>query len=98
MNENFNVPIIRLEVEGMKYTMQRALTEHAVAVNESIQKAIDNYCTEDNINAIVMREAKFRLDQALKEEIQNFFGYSGAGRAAVRAAVIETLNERYPVD
>ena len=98
MNQNFNVPIIRLEVEGMKFTMQRALTEHAVAVDKSIQKAIDDYCTESNINAIVMQEAKARLDQALKEEVQNFFGYSGAGRAAVRAAVIETLNERYSTD
>ena len=95
MNENLRVPIIRLEVEGIKYTMQRALMEHAVAVDESIQKAIDNYCTESNINAIVMKEAKLRLELALKEEVQNFFSYSGVGRAAVRAAVIETLNERY---
>ena len=98
MNENLRIPIIRLEVEGIKYTMQRVLMEHAVAVDESIQKAIDEYCTENNINAVVMREAKHRLDMALKEEVQNFFGYSGVGRAAVRAAVIETLNERYFTD
>lgn len=92
-----NIPIISLEVQGMKHTMKLALMEHAALLDKSIQKAVEDYCTEGNINAIVRREAQLQLDAALKEEVKRFFDWSGQGRAAVREAVMEALHERYPV-
>jgi hypothetical protein len=94
---NNSIPIIRLEVEHMKYTMLTALTQHAALMDKSIQQAVEEYCTEENINAIVNREASAQLESALKEEVRSFFSFSGQGRAAVREAVIEALNERYPL-
>lgn len=87
-----NVPIIRLEVEGMKHTMLMALAEHTSKIDASVQQAIEEYCTDENINAIVKEEAKAALDNAVKEEVRNFFIRSNAGRQAVREAVIEHLD------
>ncbi len=92
-----NIPIISLEVQGMKHTMKLALMEHAALLDKSIQQAVEDYCTEGNIQAIVQREARLQLDAALKEEVKRFFDWSGQGRAAVREAVMEALNERYPL-
>ncbi len=92
-----NIPIISLEVQGMKHTMKLALMEHAALLDKSIQQAVEDYCTEGNIQAIVQREARLQLDAALKEEVRRFFDWSGQGRAAVREAVMEALNERYPL-
>ena len=92
-----NIPIISLEVQGMKRTMKLALMEHAALLDKSIQQAVEDYCTEGNIQAIVQREARLQLDAALKEEVRRFFDWSGQGRAAVREAVMEALNERYPL-
>ena len=91
-----NVPIIRLEVEGLKRTMLLALTEHVALMDKSLQQAVQDYCTEYNIDYIVRREAELQLDAALKEEVGRFFAFNGSGRAAVRQAVTETLEQRYP--
>jgi selenocysteine lyase/cysteine desulfurase len=91
-----NVPIIRLEVEGMKYTVQTALLAHASQVSDGIQQAVEAYCTEANITAIVEAEARRQIEEALKQSVKDFFNFSGPGRAAVREAVMEHLNAIYP--
>ena len=91
-----NIPIISLQVEGMKHVVKMALTKEAAALDAAVQKAVDDYCTEGNINAIVRREAIAQVDAALKEEVRNFFTWSNGGRLAIREAVTEHLNERFP--
>jgi len=91
-----SVPIIRLEVQSMKYTIQTALMEHAAQMDTSIQQAVEAYCTKENIDAVVMKEAREALDMCVKEEVRNFFGYGSAGRKAVREAVHHWLDEMYP--
>ena len=91
-----NIPIISLEIQGMRHTIKTALMREAALLDASIQKAVDDYCTEGNINDIVRREARLQLDAALKEEVKNFFSYSGPGRQAVRESVLEYLSDRYP--
>jgi len=90
------VPIIRLEIQGMKRAMLLALTEETALMDKSIRQAVEDFCTEGNIDAIVRHEAQLHLNWALKEEVKSFFRFSGQGRAAVREAVIEALNQRYP--
>ena len=67
-----------------------------VALDSAVQKAVEDYCSEENINAIVRREAIAQVDAVLKEEVRNFFNWSNAGRLAIREAVTEHLNERFP--
>ena len=90
-----SVPIIRLEVEGMKHTVQVALMNHAAQMDTSIQQAVEAYCTKENIDAVVMKVAREALDMAVREEVRNFFGYGRVGRQAVREAVHHWLNEMY---
>ncbi len=88
-----NIPIIRLEIEGMKRTLMRALPEHAAEMDASVQAAVEAYCTPENIGAIIEKAVKDALDAAVKEEVRTFFQWSNPGRLAVREAVIKHLDE-----
>jgi len=91
-----SIPIIKLEIQGMKHTVLAALCEHAAKLDESIQKAVEEFCSEGNVDQIIRQEADRMIAAVLKEEVQSFFGWSGAGRRAIREAVQERLSERYP--
>lgn len=91
-----NVPIIRLEVEGMKQIMLVALQRESAKLDSAIQQAIEAFCTEGNVNRIVASEAQRQIDEAVRQEVKHFFDWSGNGRKAIREAVTEYLNERYP--
>lgn len=91
-----DLPIIRLEVERMQFGIYKALTEHAAQMDTSIRQAVEAYCTPENIDAVVKKSATEALDAAVKEEVRSFFGNNGAGRKAVRVAVINWLNDVYP--
>lgn len=93
-----NVPIIRLEVEGMKHTLLTALSEHAARVDSGIQAAVEAYCTPENIQAVIDENVRQALDMALKEEVKSFFSWSKPGRIAVKEAVHKRLNDMYPTD
>lgn len=84
------IPIIRLEVEGMKHTLTTALMEHSALMDEQLRAAIEAYCTPENIARVVQEAARAALDQAIKESVQNFFRF-GPGRSAVAEAVKESL-------
>lgn len=91
-----NVPIIRLEVEGMKHAMLQALSNYHVQMDQEVKAAVEAYCTPENLSHILHKEVYQQLDFAVKEEVRRFFDYSGNGRAAVREAVENYLNEYYP--
>ena len=87
------LPIIRLEVEGMRRTISAALAEHAVQMDEDIRQAVDEYCTPENLRMVVKNAAWVHLQAAIKEEVKAFFSY-GDGRKAVAAAVKESIRDR----
>ena len=86
------IPIIRLEVEGMKHQIMVALTAYAAQMDSDIQAAVDEYCTPEHITATVKNIAKGEIDKAIKEEVSKFFSY-GNGRTAIMEAVKATLEE-----
>lgn len=89
-----NVPIIKLEVERMKYSILTALSTHAVEMDSMVQAAVEAFCTEDNLHRIVREAVMQELNAAVREEVRNFFRCSAPGRQAVREAVIEHLNRQ----
>jgi hypothetical protein len=93
MNPMNTVPIIRLEVERMKYSILQALPQHAAALDASVQAAIEAFCTPENIDSIIRGAAMEHLNAAVKEEVRDFFRESNPGRQAVREAVLQHLNE-----
>ena len=95
-NNMFEVPIIKLEMQNMRHTMVRALSEYSAQFDKNIQQAVEEYCSDDNLERIIKEEAEASLNKAIKEEVRDFFGGACSGRLAVREAVIKYLNQYYP--
>lgn len=93
-----NVPVISLEIQSLRHTIKKALTEHAAQMDADLQKAVDDYCREGNISQIIRETARREIDAAVKEEVQQFFRYSQPGREAIRQAVQEHMDEMFPVN
>lgn len=89
MNAN-TLPIIKLEVEGMKHAIKVALSQHTIEIDAHIQAAINEYCTDDNLQTVIVAATKAAIDNVVKDEITRFFEY-GDGRKAVSAAIEETI-------
>lgn len=87
-----DVPIVKLELESMRHTLRTALLNHSALLNESIQNAVDAYCTPENLEHIIHLETNTVLTQVIKEEVKNWFTY-GEGRKVIKAAVIERLEQ-----
>lgn len=87
------IPIIRLEVSGMKRTIVAALFEHQAQMDADIVNAVERYCEPENIARIVHEAARSALHNAIQEEVNYFFLY-GNGRTAVIEAVKESLLNR----
>jgi hypothetical protein len=87
------MPIIRMEVDGMRYSIIKALTNHAVEMDGQIQSAVDKYCTPENMARVIDAAAKTEIDNAIKAAIEQFYRY-GDGRKAIASAVAEALKDR----
>ena len=93
-----NVPIIRIELESMRYGIQQALMQHTLNIDERVQKEIDQFATEENLAAIIGAEVRKAISSAVSEEVRRFFMYTGRGRMVIREAVTEYLNDAYPLE
>lgn len=97
---NQAIPIIRLEVEGMRHTVSAALSAHSAQMDADIRAAVEAYCTPENLAHVVKKLATAALEDAIRAEVDSFFRY-GNGRKAVAAAVKESIlaKETYtPID
>ena len=81
-----NLPIVRLEVENMRHTIQVALSQYLTQMDTDIQASLDSVCTPENVTRIVKETAEREIEGVIREEMQKFFRY-GKGRAAVQDAV-----------
>ena len=84
------IPIIRLEVEGMKFAILKGLAEYATDLSEEIKSAVERFCTPANIQSVIDREVHTVISRAIGEEVDRFYR-TGAGRAVIRQAVDERL-------
>ena len=87
------MPIIRLEVERMKYSILTAMSEHLLQMDQDIQSAVDAACTPEKITAIVFDTASREIKAAIENEIRSFYAY-GEGRKAIADAVRKQLGEQ----
>lgn len=85
-----NIPIIRLEIEGMKQTIMHAMTQHLAQMDVDIQAAVENLCTPARILEVITATAQKEIDQVIKTEVESFYRY-GKGREAVKQAVARAL-------
>lgn len=66
-----NIPIIRLEVSGMKHVVQVALTEYTEQMDKDIQRALDLAITPDTVRAIISEEVDKEVKRGLQELVQS---------------------------
>lgn len=88
-----NVPIITLQVEGMKHAIKVALSKYTAAVDEMVQAAVDKYCEPENIRYVVFQATTAAIDACVKESVKGFFGYGGKGRKYILEEVERRLTE-----
>lgn len=86
------IPIIRMEVEGMKHAIMAAFMEHTAKLDEDMKAAVEQFCTPDNLKSIIYSQVKSVLDQIIRSEIDNFYQY-GEGRKAIKEAVQKRLQD-----
>ena len=87
-------PIIKLEVNFMKSTMVRHLSEETAKVDSMVAKAVESYCSDENLQHVIDEEVKLALDSAVREEIRDFFSSTRSGRQAVREMVVRHLDAK----
>lgn len=87
-----DIPIVKLELENMRQTLRVALLDHSALLSDTIQKAVDAFCTPENLEHIIYLETRTVLTQVIKEEVKNWFVY-GEGRKVIKAEVIKRLEE-----
>jgi hypothetical protein len=90
-----NIPIIRLEIEHMKHAMLHAFADYQIHIDETLRNAVEAFCQPDNIERIVTKQVSDSLEQAIRDEVDNFFRW-GKGRAAIKAAVLARLEQVSP--
>lgn len=94
--KKMNLPTIRLEIEGMRHTVLRAISERNGEMEAYIKQTLEKMCKEESIKDIVETEARTQIQLALKEEVKNFFTWSSStGRQAIREAVLEHLERMF---
>ncbi len=76
----------------MRHEVHVALTQHLTAIDVSVQEALKEVCSEENIKAVVHRQVEETLNLVMKEEVERYFRY-GAGRVSVKHAVIAKLSD-----
>ena len=92
------VPIIKMEIKQMQVAVMAVLQNYAAQMDEDIQKAVEEYCTPENLGLVIRQAAKQAIDLAVKEEIQSAFRYNGPGRLAIREMVEQFMDEQFPVE
>jgi len=85
-------PRITMTFDGLKGAITYCLHDWEVKSSEMIRQSVEAYCRPENIQCVVDEEVKRTIDDAVKEEIRDFFQFSGPGRAAIREVIRKRLN------
>lgn len=92
-----NIPILRLELEGIKKTLLTALWKHNCEIEHLVSQAVKEYCTEENLYDLIQNQARQVIASTIETEITNFYAY-GKGRKVIQEAVKQTLENENVYD
>ena len=91
------IPIIKLEIERMQYAIYTALSQYQLEMDSMLKESIEKYCTDENLRIIISATVRQVVDKTVKEEIENFFNYSGDGRHIIAEEVRAKLLRDFKV-
>ena len=80
------MPVIHMELEGMKRTLYNALTQQALQLDTDINKAVESFCTQENLAYVINNKVNAVLEAVIKEEVEKFYS-KGEGRIIIAEAV-----------
>ena len=89
-NLNLPAPVIRLEIEGMRYAILRTFSECQAEMDANVTRVVEEYCKPDNLDRAIEKIAATAIDEAIHQYVRDFF-QQGAGRESVRRAVAQRL-------
>jgi hypothetical protein len=85
------IPILRLTLESSRMSIVQAFSEYAAQRDEMLVAAVNDYCTPENLRAVVAENVRSVLDAVIREEVERYYRH-GAGRKVVRDEVERLLS------
>lgn len=86
-----DIPMVRLELQEMKYSVIHSLLTHQKQINELVEKQLNNVIENFDYESVVRQVASDALTKAIKEYFQYGDGYQTIIQA-VKEALPKTLN------
>lgn len=90
-----NLPIIRLEVKGMRQQIAIAFTQFQLSQDAMVKDAIAKVCTPENVQRVIDEAVEKELESGIRTTVEDFYRY-GDGRKLVTDLVIAKLKKKSP--
>lgn len=91
-------PVVRVELEGMRLTLQTAITEHIAKRDEDIRQAVNEAIANFDIKAAVREQVKHALQGMVRDAIERgarqALYESRTFREKIKEAVLNVLKEQ----
>lgn len=99
---DFQIPIIRLEFEHMKYTLQTALVRHSEEMSRIINDAVDRFFSKENIDAVIQEQLNLEIQRifetqikyALTDAMRDVFYSDDGATPLIKKIVANNVNNR----
>lgn len=86
------MPLIRLEVEGMKHAIVTALGQYTASIDADVRRAVEQVCEPENLRRVIEEAVAREFRQVLEQEVAGYFKW-GEGRKLVKALATGLLEE-----
>ena len=90
MNEH--LPIIKIELEGMRLSIARMLSEYQVQFSEEVNRAIERFCSSEYLQRVIDAEVRHNIEYVVKDAIGDYYRL-GKGRQIIIEEVIKRLSK-----
>jgi len=80
------LPVIKIEIEGMRHAICTMLHEHAMTMDETFQAAVNDFLKPENMEIFIKETVAHTMRGVIGETIREYFTY-GEGKKAIRDAV-----------
>lgn len=75
--------MINMRIKALGEQFEGMIHVHAQEIKQSIQQAINNYCSPDNLQKVIQEQIDEAIRKELSEQIKSFFGYGGDGKSYI---------------
>lgn len=97
MSEDYeSMPVIKLEMHRMAHALYTAFRQEELNLDKMVREAIEQYCSEGNVQRIVSEAARAAIDAGVSAEVRSFLTmHDQPGREMLGKEVRRYLEEAY---